>query len=111
MPFGHLCYFHDFKAFRLVRFDHYLGVPYSHDMCPCHVCFPTGNKTCLSTCRPDTVSCPLYKDDKIIEQPVDLTRLDQVYTSEAVKFIEVSTEIYLEVKPLLAKTTNLLNPI
>ena len=46
----------------LLRFDHYLGVPYSHDMCPCHVCFPgPGNQTCHDTCRPDTVSCPLYR--------------------------------------------------
>ncbi len=21
-------------------FDSYLGIPYSHDMCPCQVCFP-----------------------------------------------------------------------
>ena len=73
-----------------VRFDHYLGIPYSHDMCPCHVCFTTGNVTCHGTCRPDTVSCPLYRDEAIIQQPADLTSLDSLYTREAVKYIEVS---------------------
>ena len=58
-------------------------------MCPCHVCFPGGNVTCHGTCRPDTVSCPLYRDETIIQQPVDLTSLDSLYTREAVKFMEV----------------------
>ena len=71
------------------RFDNYLGIPYSHDMCPCHVCFP-GNGTCHDTCRPDTVSCPLYRDDTILQQPADLTQLDNLYTNEAVKFIKVN---------------------
>ena len=35
-------------------------VPYSHDMCPCPECFPNG-LPCHGTCRPDTVSCPLYR--------------------------------------------------
>ena len=58
-------------------------------MCPCHVCFTTGNVTCHGTCRPDTVSCPLYRDEAIIQQPADLTTLTNTYTQEAVKFIKV----------------------
>merc|ERR1711892_1015329 len=72
-------------------FDHYLGVPYSHDMCPCNICFP-GSLPCHGTCRPDTVSCPLYKDNEIISQPVDLTTLNHLYTKEAAKFIETSVK-------------------
>ena len=60
-------------------------------MCPCDQCFPRGNVTCHDTCRPDTVTCPLYKDDKIIQQPAVLTELDNLYTSQAVKFIEVQS--------------------
>ena len=72
-------------------FDHYLGVPYSHDMCPCDVCFP-GTLPCHDTCRPDTVSCPLYKDNKVIAQPVDLTTLNHLYTKESVKFMETAVK-------------------
>ena len=77
-----------------LRFDHYLGIPYSHDMCPCRVCFP-GNRTCHDTCRPETVSCPLYRDETIIQQPADLLHLDHLYTREALKFIKVSRKIVL----------------
>ena len=72
-------------------FDHYLGVPYSHDMCPCRTCYP-GGMPCHDKCRPDTVSCPLYRDSKIIAQPVDLTTLNNLYTREAVKFMQTSVK-------------------
>ena len=78
--------------FNVFMFDHYLGLPYSHDMCPCTHCFP-GKKACHDTCRPDTVSCPLYRDNTIIQQPADLTTLTNTYTQEAVKFIKVKLEI------------------
>ena len=47
----------------------YLGVPYSHDMCPCTYCFP-GHEHCLreAECHPDNVACPLYVDEKVAEQ-------------------------------------------
>ena len=70
------------------RFDHYLGIPYSHDMCPCTECFP--GQPCHDSCRPDTVSCPLFRDQTIIQQPADLTTLTNTYTQEAVKFIKVN---------------------
>lgn len=60
-------------------FQHYTGVPYSHDMCPCTLCFP-GSGPCHDSCRPDTVSCPLYRDDKVVQQPVHLTSLTDLYT-------------------------------
>ena len=74
--------------FAVFMFDHYLGIPYSHDMCPCTHCFPD-KKPCHDTCRPDTVSCPLYRDQTIIQQPAQLTTLTNTYTAEAVKFIKV----------------------
>ena len=83
--------------FAVFMFDHYLGIPYSHDMCPCTHCFPD-KKPCHDTCRSDTVSCPLFRDHTIIQQPADLTTLTNTYTAEAVKFIKVSS-IFVPVRP------------
>ena len=91
--------------FNVFMFDHYLGIPYSHDMCPCTHCFPD-KKACHDTCRPDTVSCPLYRDNTIIQQPADLTTLTNTYTQEAVKFIEVKMEIEIEMLSLLTTTNH-----
>ena len=44
-------------------FDHYLGIPYSHDMCPCLKCFDTA--PCHGNCRLDYVGCPLFLDENI----------------------------------------------
>ena len=43
-------------------FDNFYGSPYSHDMCPCNVCFPT-NSSCFIQCwdRANEVSCPLFR--------------------------------------------------
>ena len=39
-------------------FDYYLGIPYSHDMCPCEICFyPRGH--CASSCEETMTACPL----------------------------------------------------
>ncbi|XP_050712448.1 arylsulfatase A-like [Eriocheir sinensis] len=70
-------------------FDHYLGVPYSHDMCPCLTCFP-GPKPCYDTCWSDRVSCPLFSNTTIIEQPVDLLTLTQRFIDNATAFINES---------------------
>ena len=78
--------------FPVFMFDHYLGIPYSHDMCPCSQCFPH-HQPCHDPCRPDTVSCPLVRDNTIIQQPAILTTLTNTYTQEAVKFIKVKIEI------------------
>ena len=41
-------------------FDDYLGIPYSHDMCPCETCFPDNGK-CKISCWDFDVSCPLFR--------------------------------------------------
>jgi arylsulfatase A len=72
-------------------FDSYLGIPYSHDMCPCVTCFP-GGESCLSDCHDGDVSCPLFDGEKVAEQPVDLATLTEKYTAEATRFIKTSAE-------------------
>jgi arylsulfatase A len=68
-------------------FQRYLGVPYSHDMCPCDKCFPEEDGRCHGFCRQDSVGCPLFVNTNIYEQPVDLTTLTQKYTTAAVATI------------------------
>ena len=68
-------------------FDTYFGIPYSHDMCPCKICFYP-NASCASSCVDQFTSCPLYKDTDIIEQPVDLTTLAEKYSEAATDFIK-----------------------
>ncbi|CAL4097636.1 unnamed protein product, partial [Meganyctiphanes norvegica] len=71
-------------------FDEYLGVPYSHDGCPCITCFPNAGP-CFGTCgQPRFVSCPLYSNTTIVEQPVDLPSLTQKYVDHAKNFIQRS---------------------
>lgn len=73
-------------------FDHYLGIPYSHDSCPCIICFYP-NQSCFDRCAASTAPCPLFEDDKIIQQPVDLTTLTQRYTDAATAFIQKSADV------------------
>ncbi|XP_069169798.1 arylsulfatase A isoform X1 [Procambarus clarkii] len=68
-------------------FDQYLGVPYSHDMCPCKVCFP-GDQPCLEQCWNQDVSCPLFSNTTVVEQPVDLTSLTGRLVERARDFIQ-----------------------
>jgi len=75
-------------------FDHYLGVPYSQDMCPCPTCFPASNNSsgeCNVSCNPHYVSCPTYQDSTIIAQPTDLPSLTDSYTKRAKDFISSSS--------------------
>nr|ACO15484.1 Arylsulfatase A precursor [Caligus clemensi] len=67
------------------NFDYYYGIPYAHDMCPCHECFAKGD--CLSTCHDKFVGCPLYENNSIVEQPANLVTLTQRYTNKALKFL------------------------
>ncbi|XP_076033550.1 arylsulfatase A-like isoform X2 [Oratosquilla oratoria] len=67
-------------------FDEYLGIPYSHDMCPCLKCFPN-NQPCFDTCWEEDVSCPLFSNASIVEQPADLTSLTTRYVDGALRFI------------------------
>ncbi|XP_010904513.2 arylsulfatase G isoform X2 [Esox lucius] len=84
-------------------FDYYLGIPYSNDMgCtdqpgydipPCLPCEPgsqiqhyrvskAGHSSCYSK-----VALPLFENETIVEQPLDLWRLTQRYTSTALDVI------------------------
>ena len=77
-------------------FDQYLGIPYSHDMCPCLKCFGANvsnkSESCFDSCRPDSVGCPLFLNEEIIEQPTDLPHLTEKYTQAALKFVTSSVE-------------------
>lgn len=72
-------------------FQHYLGIPYSHDMCPCKSCFPDGEKCLSNECHSEYVSCPLFLDETIVEQPTDLTKVTDLYTNAAIQFIKASS--------------------
>ncbi|XP_070577433.1 arylsulfatase A-like [Ptychodera flava] len=68
-------------------FDHYLGIPYAHNQCPCQTCFWPDVTCNQHSCRPQFSGCPLFLDDKIIEQPVDLPNLHRRYAVTARNFI------------------------
>ncbi|KAF2354085.1 Sulfatase N-terminal [Trinorchestia longiramus] len=68
-------------------FDDYLGVPYSHDMCPCYVCFPD-DKPCYDTCWDTHVSCALISNTTIVEQPTPLPSLAAKLLQKATDFLE-----------------------
>ncbi|XP_033120432.1 arylsulfatase A-like [Anneissia japonica] len=68
-------------------FDHYFGIPYSHDMCPCLKCFYPGDK-CFNDCDLIYTGCPLYNNTTIIDQPVDLLKLIERYVSKATDWIQ-----------------------
>eukprot|EP00096_Caligus_rogercresseyi_P012789 TRINITY_DN5470_c0_g1_i1.p1 TRINITY_DN5470_c0_g1~~TRINITY_DN5470_c0_g1_i1.p1 ORF type:complete len:509 (+),score=27.51 TRINITY_DN5470_c0_g1_i1:73-1599(+) len=72
------------------NFDYYYGIPYAHDMCPCHECFP--KTECLSKCHDKFVPCPLFENTTIKEQPANLVTLTQRYTDKAIQFIKNNTE-------------------
>ncbi|KAM9854888.1 arylsulfatase A [Aulostomus maculatus] len=69
-------------------FDQYLGIPYSHDMGPCHnlTCFPPDVK-CFGLCDVGTVSVPLMRNDVIKQQPVNFLDLERAYSDFATGFI------------------------
>ena len=46
--------------------------------------------SCYDHCRMDQVGCPLFFNEKIIEQPTDLTKLTEKYTQAALKFVKNS---------------------
>ncbi|KAJ7984787.1 hypothetical protein DPEC_G00358400 [Dallia pectoralis] len=77
-------------------FDYYLGIPYSNDMgCtdqpgydvpPCLPCGDPGSEIRHSSCY-SKVALPLFENGTIVEQPLDLWRLTQQYTSTALNVI------------------------
>nr|XP_028602570.1 arylsulfatase A [Podarcis muralis]XP_028602572.1 arylsulfatase A [Podarcis muralis]XP_028602573.1 arylsulfatase A [Podarcis muralis]XP_028602574.1 arylsulfatase A [Podarcis muralis]XP_028602575.1 arylsulfatase A [Podarcis muralis]XP_028602576.1 arylsulfatase A [Podarcis muralis]XP_028602577.1 arylsulfatase A [Podarcis muralis] len=69
-------------------FDHFLGVPYSHDQGPCQnlTCFPP-DTPCFGTCDQGVVPVPLFWNQSIIQQPVSFPHLQPLYNSFARDFI------------------------
>ncbi|KAM6425539.1 arylsulfatase A [Rhynochetos jubatus] len=69
-------------------FDHFLGVPYSHDQGPCQnlTCFPPDTK-CFGTCDQGLVPVPLFWNQSIVQQPVSFPDLVPLYTKFALDFI------------------------
>ncbi|KAL2093347.1 hypothetical protein ACEWY4_010659 [Coilia grayii] len=74
-------------------FDSYLGIPYSHDMGPCHnlTCFPPDVK-CFGFCDRGVVTVPLMHNEVIIQQPVDFLNLETAYSNFATTFIRDSAQ-------------------
>ncbi|KAM9807772.1 arylsulfatase A-like [Neosynchiropus ocellatus] len=74
-------------------FDHFLGIPYSHDMGPCHnlSCFPPDVK-CFGVCDVGTVLVPLMRNEVIVQQPVDFLTLERTYSDFATTFIATAAE-------------------
>ncbi|MCJ8733143.1 hypothetical protein PDJAM_G00219860 [Pangasius djambal] len=74
-------------------FDHYLGIPYSHDMGPCHnlTCFPPDVK-CYGYCDVGTVTVPLMNGETITQQPVDFVHLEDAYSNFAMEFIRSAAQ-------------------
>ncbi|KAG7217428.1 hypothetical protein INR49_021595 [Caranx melampygus] len=74
-------------------FDHYLGIPYSHDMGPCWnlTCFPPDVK-CFGLCDVGTVVVPLMHNDAIKQQPVNFLDLEKAYSDFATEFITTSAK-------------------
>ncbi|XP_065827633.1 arylsulfatase A-like [Oscarella lobularis] len=72
-------------------FDYYMGIPYSHDMCPCLICFYP-DQPCFDKCRTHDTPCPLFENSKIVKQPADFTTLTATYTNAATGFINQNAE-------------------
>ncbi|XP_003387234.3 PREDICTED: arylsulfatase A-like [Amphimedon queenslandica] len=78
-------------------FDYYYGIPYTHDACPCSVCFYPDvgcyqNPATPSTCHPaeEFVGCPIIENKSILQQPVDLLTLNYHMTNAGTNFIRRS---------------------
>ncbi|TRY62407.1 hypothetical protein DNTS_031820 [Danionella cerebrum] len=74
-------------------FEHYLGIPYSHDQGPCQnlSCFPPDVK-CFGRCDPGVVTVPLFLNEKILQQPADFLKLESKYSQFASRFITESVQ-------------------
>ena len=65
-------------------FDHYLGLPYSHNL--------DRTDTPDFAARNKSHPLPLLRDEKVIQAPPDLDKLEEMYTEEAVKFITANKD-------------------
>ncbi|XP_075064565.1 arylsulfatase A [Mixophyes fleayi] len=72
-------------------FQHFLGVPYSHDQGPCRslICFPPSTP-CYGTCDIGETLLPVFIDEMILQQPVNFTELVPVYDKFNEAFIHNS---------------------
>ena len=76
-------------------FDHYFGIPYSNDMevdpeAPLAEDVKLGDgltPETFHTLESKEGSVPLYRDEKLIEYPVDQNLITKRYTEESIKFI------------------------
>lgn len=82
-------------------FDSYLGIPYSNDMwidpqAPLakDVKLHDGwtQEKIRSTSTPPRNVSPLYRNEEVIEYPIDQTQLTRLYTEESVKFIKANQD-------------------
>ncbi|XP_063165564.1 arylsulfatase A [Candoia aspera] len=74
-------------------FDHFLGVPYSHDQGPCQnlTCF-LPRTPCFGICDQGVVPVPLFFNQNIVEQPINFPFLEARYNSFARNFIMASAQ-------------------
>ncbi len=81
-------------------FDSYLGIPYSNDMTvDPNMAVADGvvwredmTREKMRKERPKGHKVPLFRDEKVIEYPVDQTTLTTRYTEEAIKFITANKD-------------------
>ncbi|HXX93750.1 MAG TPA: sulfatase [Planctomycetota bacterium] len=71
---------------RRYGFDSYLGLPHSNDMNPVPGKTPKGAPALLEQ-DPEWWRPALYRNEELLEQPTDQSRLTRRYTEEAVRFI------------------------
>lgn len=71
-------------------FDHYFGLPHSNDMDPMPG-NPKGAPGRLDQ-NPAWWNAPLYRNEELIERPMDQTTLTKRFTNEAVQFIETNKD-------------------
>ena len=74
-------------------FDHYLGIPYCHNQCPC----PANSRDFLECYNPPGVvvpllPCPLLNGTTVIQQPTNMTALTSRYVGEATRFVSSSAD-------------------
>ncbi|KAM4749551.1 arylsulfatase A [Rhinophrynus dorsalis] len=72
-------------------FQHFLGVPFSHDQGPCQnlTCFPPNTK-CYGTCDLGEALLPVFLNERILQQPVDFTELVPLYQEFSKSFISTA---------------------
>eukprot|EP00039_Didymoeca_costata_P005444 m.81699 g.81699 ORF g.81699 m.81699 type:complete len:531 (-) comp12822_c0_seq4:126-1718(-) len=68
-------------------FDEYFGCPHGLGACPLAACFPP-NEPCAIAGNPDWAPCPLFSNETIVKQPLDMLTVSQEYTSVGKHFMQ-----------------------